>query len=52
MNMENITVAESDADHIEEMLEALADGYTIQAAEEDKQQQYRGMLRRWRKVRP
>jgi len=43
---------EDDADHIEQLLEALASGYHIDAPDEEKQEQYDEMLTRFQNARP
>jgi len=49
---EPLVLNSEDVDHIEELLETLADGYHILGPDEEKREQYEGMYDRLQEARP
>jgi len=49
---EPLVLDSEDVDHIEELLENLADGYHILGPDEEKREQYERMYDRLQKARP
>lgn len=52
MVREPVVLESGDLDHIEDVLETLAEGYHILSPDEAKQQQYQAMLERLQETRP
>lgn len=49
---EPIVLDSDDLDHVEELLEALSEGYHIISEDPEKQEQYEAMLERLQEARP